>query len=71
MDETAAHPFFDTGLRREAAGESRPLIVVLPHSVVEPAGVGAMSDGVAWKPQADHLVDRLPIMRHADVGQPR
>ena len=38
--------------------------------MVEPAGVRPMTNRVAGKPKADHLVDRFAVVGLSDVGQP-
>ena len=56
-------------LRRKAGAECRPLIVVLPHPVVE--GMNGMTNGVARIPEADHLVDRPTILSDPDAAHTR
>ena len=39
--------------------------------MVEPADVRGVPYGVAGEPEADDMVDRLPVVRQPDIGQPR
>ena len=71
VHQTPAHSFFESRLRRKAGAECRPLIVVLPHPVVEPAGMNGMTNGVARIPEADHLVDRPTILSDPDAAHTR
>ena len=53
----------------QAAAETRPQIVVLPHGVIQPAHVIGMAHRVARVAQADDLID-CASLRHPEIGQP-
>jgi len=70
MDQQSPQALLDFSSPAQQTNQVVPEVIVLPHSMVEPADMMGMADGIARKTEGNYLMNRPAQPVHPDIGKP-